>query len=1057
MSIRAPGKPPGGAGAMIESVIRWSVHNRLPVLLGALAISVLGTLAVWQTPVDAIPDLSDVQVIVKTRYPGQAPQLVEDQVTYPLATALLAVPGARDVRGYSFFGDSYVYVIFDDDTDLYWARSRVLEYLAQAAPALPAAARPALGPDASGVGWVYQYALVDRSGEHDLAALRSLQDWFLKYELQALPGVAEVATVGGMVRQYQVTVDPLRLRARDLTLAQLATAIRRGNGETGAAVIEMGEAEYMLRSSGYLAGTADIERIPLGRNDDGTPILLRDVADVRIGPQMRRAVADLDGEGEVVGGIVVMRTGGNARRTIEAVRQRLEALRAGLPQGVELVTVYDRAGLIDRAIDNLQGKLVGEFLLVALVCALFLFHLRSSLVAVLSLPVGILAAFAIMRLQGLNANIMSLSGIAIAIGSMIDGAIVLVENLHRHLSREGAADRDRWQVVTEAAAEVGPALFFSLLIITVSFLPVFALEAQEGRLFTPLAFTKTWAMAASAALAVTLVPVLMGYVIRGRVPAAQDNPLARGLDRLYRPLLAAALRAPLPTLAVAALLLLSALWPLTRLGSEFMPPLDEGDLLYMPTTDPGLSIGKARELLQQTDRLIAAVPEVERVFGKAGRADTATDPAPLSMFETVVQLKPRADWRPGMTPETLRGELDALLQVPGLSNAWVMPIKARIDMLATGIRTPLGIRISGPSLDGIGRIGRQLEEILVDLPGTRSVYAERVSGGRYLRIDTDRERAARYGLNIADVQQIIASAIGGAEVTRTVEGRERYPVSLRYPQRFRDSPEALAALPIVTAGGEHIALGDIAALRIDDGPAVIRSENARQSGWVTIDIAGTDIGSYLRGAQAAVDGALALPPGYAIEWSGQYRSLERARQRLALVLPLTLALIAGLLWAGLRSGAQVVIILGSLPLAAVGSLWCLHLLGHAFSVAVAVGMIALAGVAVEIGMIMLVYLEQAHRQLEDRCRADGQRPHRGALRRALLEGAAQRLRPVAMTGASVIVGLLPILLGGGTGAAVMSRIAAPMVGGMLSTLLLALVVLPVLYYLWRSRGLAPAA
>jgi Cu(I)/Ag(I) efflux system membrane protein CusA/SilA len=1028
---------------MIERLIRASIHHRLLVLLLALLLALAGGWSLRHTPVDAIPDLSDVQVIIKTRFPGQTPQVVEDQVTYPLSTAMLAVPGAVDVRGYSFVGDSYVYVIFDDDTDLYWARARVLEYLAQIGPALPARAQPQLGPDATGVGWVFQYALVDRSGRHDLSELRSLQDWYLKYELQAVPGVAEVATIGGMVRQYQVIADPQRLRAFDIPLAHIENAIMRGNGETGASVIEMAAAEYLVHANGYLSGVEDLQQIPLGLSAAGTPLLLGDVAEVRIGPQMRRGIADIDGLGEVVGGIVAMRSGENARQTIRAVRERLDALRPGLPEGVEVVTVYDRSDLIQRAIDNLRGKLLEEFVLVALVCVFFLGHLRSSLVAVISLPMGILAAFSVMHLQGLNANIMSLAGIAIAIGSMIDGAIVLVENLHKHLEHPGNSGRDRWEVVAEAASEVGPALFFSLLVITASFVPVFSLQAQEGRLFSPLAFTKTYAMAASAALAVTLVPVLMGYIVRGRIRPEAANPMNRALRAAYLPVLRRALGAPWLTLSLALLLTASALWPLSQLGSEFMPPLDEGDLLYMPTTEPGLSIGKARELLQQTDRLIAAVPEVARVFGKAGRADTATDPAPLTMIETIIQLRPRDEWRPGMTMDKLREELDQRLQVPGLSNAWVMPIKARLDMLTTGIRTPLGIKVTGPDLAAIEGIGAAIETALEDLPGTRSVYAERVASGRYIDIDIERERAARYGLNIADLQQFIATAVGGRDITETVEGRERYPVNLRYPQRDRDSPEALAALPIVTPAGPHIALGEVATISLRDGPAMIKSDNARQSGWIHIDVADVDLGRYVDMAQARVAAQVALPAGYALTWSGQYQYLERARQRLVVVVPVTLLIIVALLYAGLKSAGDVALIILTLPLAGVGSLWCLYLLGYHFSVAVAVGMIALAGLAVEIGMLMLAYLRQA---TDEATAGDGD-----ALRQAVLEGAARRIRPITMTAGSVIVGLLPIVFGSGTGSDIMSRIAAPMVGGMLSTLLLSLLVLPTLYYLRRRR------
>lgn len=1023
---------------MILAVIRWSLHNRLLVLMATVVLMAAGLFAVRNTPVDAIPDLSDVQVIIKTSYPGQAPQVVEDQVTYPLTTAMLAVPGATTVRGFSFFGDSYVYVIFDEDTDMYWARSRVLEYLSQVAPSLPETATPQLGPDATGVGWVYIYALVDRSGKLDISQLRSLQDWFLKFELQSVPGVSEVATVGGMVRQYQVRVHPDRLRAYGVTLASVAAAIRKANQEVGASVIEMAEAEYMVRASGYLRGIADLANVPLATSVHGTPLLLGDVADITVGPQMRRGVADLDGEGETVGGIVVMRYGENARDTIDGVRQRLAELDNSLPDGVEVVTVYDRSGLIDRAVANLWQKLGEELLLVALICVIFLYHVRSSLVAIVSLPIGILVAFVVMYLQGLNANIMSLGGIAIALGAMIDGAIVMVENLHRHLEKPGARERDRWAVVAEAAGEVGPALFFSLLIITVSFLPVFTLEAQEGRMFSPLAFTKTYAMAAAAGLAVTLVPVLMGYFIRGKIRTEQENPVSRGLLALYRPALQGALRRPRLTLVIAVLLLLSSLWPLSQLGSEFIPPLDEGDLMYMPTTHPGISIGKARELLQQTDRLIRTVPEVDRVFGKVGRAETATDPAPLTMIETFIQLKPRDQWRPGLTPEDLRRELEQRVQVPGLSNAWVMPIKTRIDMLATGIKTPVGIKVAGPELRVIEDIGQQLEEVLADLPGTASVYSERVAGGRYIVVDIDRERAARYGLSVTDVQQVVATAVGGMNVTSTVEGLERYPVNLRYPQGFRDSPEQLALLPIVTPSGARLALGDVAAIRIELGPPAIKSENARTNGWTLVDIEGVDLGRYVQAAQAAVAEQVRLPAGYSLTWSGQFEYMERAKQRLAYVVPLTLAIIVILLYLAFRRWTPVIILVASLPLSVVGSLWLLYLLDYNLSVAVGVGLIALAGVAVETGVIMLVYLEQSAHQGED-------------LRAGVLDAASRRVRPVVMTAGATIAGLLPVLLGSGTGAEVMSRLAAPMVGGMISAVLLTLLVLPVVYLLWAGR------
>ena len=817
---------------MIVAIIRWSIHNRFFVLLATAILVGVGIFSIRNTPVDAIPDLSDVQVIIKTSYPGQAPQVVEDQVTYPLTTAMLSVPGARTVRGYSFFGDSYVYVIFNEKTDLYWARSRVLEYLSQVAPSLPAEATPQLGPDATGVGWVYVYALVDKTGKHDISQLRSLQDWFLKYELQTVEGVSEVAAIGGMVKQYQVTVNPEKLRAFGIPLAHIQNAIKRANQEVGASVIEMAEAEYMVRATGYIKSQKDLETIPLGVNVSGTPILLKDVANIGFGPQMRRGIGELNGQGETVGGVVVMRFGENAQSTIRAVKEKLTSIKQGLPDGVEIVTVYDRSGLIERAINNLWRKLVEELVMVALVCIVFLFHIRSSLVAIVSLPIGILAAFSVMYFQGLNANIMSLGGIAIAVGAMVDGAIVLIENMHKHIEKlkaEGGelTDKNRWQVVGAAATEVGPALFFSLLIITVSFIPVFTLEAQEGRMFSPLAYTKTYAMAAAAGLAITLVPVLMGYFIRGNIIAENKNPVNRLLIAVYTPLLSGVLRFPKSTLLVALLVLASSWYPVQRIGSEFMPQLDEGDMMYMPTTYPGISIGKAREILQQTDKLIATVPEVENVFGKIGRAETATDPAPLSMIETFIQLKPRSEWRAGVTPESLQKELNSLVTLPGVSNTWVMPIKTRIDMLATGIKTPVGIKVAGPKLATIQSIGEQLENILPQVQGTASVYSERVAGGRYIKVDTQREKAARFGLNIADVQQVIASAIGGTNVTYTVEGLERYPVNIRYPQSYRASPEQLALLPIVTPSGQRIALGDVAHVNIEDGAPSIKSENAR--------------------------------------------------------------------------------------------------------------------------------------------------------------------------------------------------------------------------------------
>ncbi len=1038
---------------MIKRIINWSVENRFFVLLATLIwVAIAGTI-VRGTAVDAIPDLSDVQVIVKTSYPGQAPQVVQDQVTYPLTTALMSVPSAKTVRGFSFFGDSYIYVIFEDDTDLYWARSRVLEYLSQVAPSLPEGARPQLGPDATGVGWVYLYALIDRTGQHDIAQLRSLQDWFLKYELQTVSGVAEVATAGGMVRQYQVEVDPVKLRAYGVPLAHVRSAIQRGNQETGASVIEMAEAEYMIRATGYIQNADDIRQIPLGlKSDSGVPLLVSDVADVRLGPQMRRGVVDLNGEGEAVGGIVVMRYGENAQATIAAVKDKLESLKSSLPDGVGIVPVYDRSHLITRAIDNLIEKLIEEIVVVSLICIMFLAHFRSSLVIVIFLPIGVASAIVMMNLQGINANIMSLGGIAIAIGTMVDGAIVMIENLHKRLEASSADgegsdnkpvdDETRWRLVSEAAQQVGPALFFSLLIITVSFMPVFALQAQEGRMFAPLAYTKSYAMAAAAILTVTLVPVLMGYLIRGRIRPERENPINRIMISLYRPLLNSVLTWPKTVIAVALLVTLGGMWPLSQLGSEFIPDLDEGDLMYMPTTYPGLSIGEAREILQQTDRLIASVPEVETVFGKVGRADTATDPAPLNMIETFIQLKPKDQWREGVTTESLRRELDALVKLPGLTNAWVMPIKTRIDMLATGIKTPVGIKVSGPDLKVIQAIGKQLETVLPDVAGTASVYSERVSGGRYITVDINRISAARYGLNIADVQSVIASAVGGVNIAQSVEGLERYPVNMRYPQRYRDSVESLTHLPVVTKDGSTVTLGELANIMIESGPPGIKSENARITGWTYVDIKNIDVGSYVEEARGVVNRRVDLPAGYSLTWSGQYEYMVRSQERLSLLAPLTLLIICVLLYASFRRLREVLIILMTLPLAAVGGLWLLYLFEYNLSVAVAVGFIALAGVAVEIGVILLIYLNQAYQDVvgeSDAALSDDQ------LVESIKAGAGQRIRPVVMTVLATIVGLLPLLTATGTGAEVMTRMAAPMVGGMVTAFILTMLVLPAVF------------
>ena len=1043
---------------MITKIIHWSILNRVWVLLITALIILAGGFAIKNTAIDAIPDLSDVQVIIKTSYPGQAPQVVQDQVTYPLTTAMLSVPGAKTVRGYSFFGDSYVYIIFDDDTDLYWARSRVLEYLSQVTDTLPDSAKPQLGPDATGVGWVFIYALTDTSGNLDLAQLRSLQDWFLKYELQTVAGVSEVAAVGGMIKQYQVQVDPHKLRAYGIPLSLLQTAIQQGNQEVGASVIEMAEAEYMIRATGYISSREDLENIPLGVVENGQPLFLSDVADIIEGPQMRRGISELDGKGEVVGGIVVMRSGENAQKTIAAVKEKLAQLKAGLPEGVEIVTVYDRSDLINAAIDNLWEKLAEELIMVALACILFLFHVRSALVAIISLPIGILIAFIIMYLQGLNANIMSLAGIAIAIGAMVDGAIVMIENMHKHLERtllhkkEALTNDNRWQVVAKAASEVGPSLFFSLLIITVSFLPVFTLEAQEGKLFSPLAFTKTYAMAAAAILAITLVPVLMGYFIRGKVMSEKKNPLNRLLIAIYQPLLSRLLQFPKTTLIVALTIVLISLYPASKIGSEFMPDLDEGDLMYMPTTYAGLSVGKAREILQQTDKLIATVPEVEHVFGKIGRADTATDPAPLTMIETFIKLKPKDQWREGLTTQDLRKELDQLIQFPGLTNAWVMPIKTRIDMLATGIKTPVGIKVSGPDLTVIQGIGQQLEKVLAEVKGTASVYSERVVGGRYIKIDIQRRQAAQYGMSIKDVQQIISSAIGGKNIAESVEGDKRYPINLRYPQQYRDSPEQLARLPIVTPSkngmGHNITLGDVATIRIEDGPPMIKSENARINGWTYIDIESEganaiDIGSYVENAKAVMAEKIAtgdfdLPAGYSIRWAGQYEYMERAKEKLSYVVPLTLGVIILLLYLNFRNARDVALILLTLPMGLVGGILLMSYYQFNFSVAVGVGFIALAGVAAETGVIMLQYLKQAI--------IDAKPTTRETLQSSILEGAVNRVRPVMMTAIATIAGLIPVMYGSGVGSEVMSRIAAPMLGGMISVVILTLLVLPVAYY-----------
>jgi len=1103
---------------MLIQLIRWSIDNRVFVLVTTLLLSAWGLLSLQQTPLDAIPDLSDVQVIVRTSFPGQSPQVVEDQVTYPLTITMLSVPGAQAVRGYSFFGDSYVYVVFKDGTDLYWARSRVLEYLNQATGNLPQGVKPRIGPDATGVGWVYSYALVDKTGRHDLAQLRSLQDWYLKFELQTVPGVAEVATVGGMVKQYQVIVNPEQLRAYGISLKKIANAIKQSNAEVGGSVLELAEAEYMINTRGYLSSIEDIEQIPVAVTKNNIPLLLRDLATVQIGPEMRRVVSDLDGEGEVTGGIIVMRYGENALTTIEAVKKKLAELKNGLPEGVEVIETYDRSALIVRAVDNLSNKLMQEFIVVALVCLLFLFHLRSAFVAIVTLPLGILTAFIVMHWQGINANIMSLGGIAIAIGAMVDAAIVMIENAHKHIERwyknnsgNVLANNERWQLITNAACEVGPALFFSLLIITLSFLPVFTLEAQEGRLFSPLAFTKTYAMAAAAGLAVTLVPVLMGYFIRGRIPDEAANPISRNLIKFYQPALLKVISQSRRTLMVSVVLLLTIVlpiggvsgllaplkWPVefagllmspvenkssranyldtitnwqesiasgwrntfesipvvarlaSGLGSEFMPELNEGDLMYMPTTLPGLSIGKAQQILQQTDRLIKSLPEVKRVFGKIGRADTATDPAPLTMIETIIQLKPKDEWREGMTLQKLIDELDRTVKFPGLTNAWLMPIKTRIDMLSTGIKTPVGIKVAGADLKVIDRIGRDIEKALMKVRGTTSAYSERVTGGRYIVVKPDREKAAYMGVRISEINDVISAAVGGINVTSTVEGLERYPINLRFTREVRDDLEKLRELPIVTPTGVEIPIGQIASIEIEDGPPMLKSENARLNGWTFVDIRNVDLGTYVKNAQRIVSNEVHLPSGYSITWAGQYEYLIRAKEKLFQVIPFTLLIIFLLLYLTFHRIAEVILVMATLPFALVGGFWFIYLLGYHMSVATAVGFIALAGVAAEFGVIMLVYLDSAIKEQLDKKQLNTKQE----LMNAIMQGAVMRVRPKAMTVAVIIAGLVPIMLGEGSGSEMMQRIAAPMVGGMITAPLLSLFVIPTVYYLWKCKEL----
>ncbi|RKP46450.1 efflux RND transporter permease subunit [Trinickia fusca] len=1039
---------------MIARLIRWSIHNRFLVLLATVLVTGWGIYSLNETPLDALPDLSDTQVIIKASYPGKAPQVIEDQVTYPLTTTLLGVPGAKTIRAYSSFGDAFVYVLFDDKTDQYWARSRVLEYLNQVQSRLPQGATVSLGPDATGVGWVYEYALVDRSGQHDLGQLRALNDWFLKFELKSVPDVSEVASIGGMVRQYQVVLDPDKLRAYGITQASVADALGKANQESGGSVVELAESEYMVRSSGYLHTLDDFRNIVLRTNDAGTPVLLGDVARIQIGPEMRRGIAELNGQGEVAGGVIVMRSGKNALTTIDAVKAKLADLKRSLPPGVEVVTTYDRSQLIERAVDNLKDKLIEEFVIVGLVCAVFLFHLRSAFVAILSLPLGVLAAFIVMRYQGVNANLMSLGGIAIAIGAMIDAAIVMIENAHKHLEayeheHPGVpmTNARRWELIATSAAEVGPALFFSLLIITLSFIPVFSLEGQEGKLFSPLAFTKTYTIAAAAGLSVTLVPVLMGYLIRGRIPHENANPINRVLIRLYRPLLEATLRRPWFAMGLAVVALALTAVPISRLGGEFMPPLDEGDLLYMPTALPGISAEKASELLQQTDRLIKTVPEVATVFGKSGRADTATDPAPLEMFETTIQFKPRSQWRPGMTPERLVDELDRTVKVPGLSNVWVPPIRNRLDMLSTGIKTPVGVKISGPDLTQIDRIATQVETAVKGVPGVTSALAERLNGGRYIDVDIDRLAAARYGLAVADIQSVVSSAVGGENVGEVIAGRERFPINIRYPREIRDSLEKLRQLPIVTDRGAHIQLGDVAHITIADGPPMIRSENARLSGYVYVDIRNTDLQSAVNAMQQAVARQVQLPPGYSIAWSGQFEYLERAAAKLRTVIPVTLVVIFVLLFLTFNSAADALLLMSTVPFALVGGFWLIWMLGHAVSVATSVGFIALAGVAAEFGVVMLLYLKGAlNRRLED-----GEPLTEALLFDAIREGAVLRVRPKAMTVAVVLAGLIPIMIGHGAGSEVMQRIAAPMVGGMVTAPLLSMFVIPAAWFLLQRR------
>ena len=1041
---------------MIERVIRASVENRVLVLFGALLLAIAGIVAVLKTPVDALPDLSDVQVIIKTDYSGQAPEIVENEVTYPISTTMLSVPGASTVRGFSLFGTSFVYVLFEDGTDLYWARSRVLESLNSAAGKLPSGVTPELGPDATGVGWIYQYALVDKSGKNDLESLRALQDWFLKYELKTIPGVAEVASVGGAVKEYQIIPDPVKLEQYGVTVGDIKTALSASNQEAGGGSIEMGESEFMVRAQGYLKTLDDFRSIVLKTNASGTPTVLGDVAQVRLGPEMRRGIAELDGEGEVAGGIILLRTGGNAREVIAAVKTRLEELKSALPEGVEIVPVYDRSSLIDRAIQNLTHKLIEEFIVVALVCAIFLWHVRSAVVAVITLPLGLALAFIAMHFQGLNANIMSLGGIAIAVGAMVDAAIVMIENAHKHIeaweeAHPGAdlAGAERWQVITEAAVEVGPALFMSLLIITLSFIPIFTLEGQEGRLFGPLAWTKTWSMAASAFLAVVLVPVLMGLWIRGKIPPEDKNPLNRWLVRLYQPLLMGVLRRPKTTLFAALLVLIGGLYPVEKLGGEFLPQIAEGDILYMPSTLPGVSSSEAAAMLQKTDKLIRTVPEVATVFGKAGRADTATDSAPLEMIETTIQLKPESEWRPGMTMEKIIDELDKTVRLPGLANLWVMPIRNRIDMLSTGVKSPIGIKVSGQSLADIDGAAEQIEEAAKTVPGVVSAIAERLTGGRYVEVSVDRLKAARWGLTVAGVQSYVKSAVGGEMAGDVVDGIARYPITIRFPQSWRDSPEALRNLPIISGSGQSLTLGDVAEIRTSLGPSMLRTENARPAAWVFVDARDRDMASVVGDLREAIAKSVSLKPGVSVAFSGQYELMERAKDRLTLMVPMTILIIFVLLYLAFRRFAESLLILGSLPFALTGGIWLLYLLGDRLSVAVGTGFIALAGLAAEFGVVMIVYLR--HAVQNDKSLADPKTFTVEALDRAIEHGAALRVRPKTMTVAVVLAGLIPILVGTGAGSEVMSRIAAPMVGGMVTAPLLSLFVIPAAWKLIMLR------